>query len=162
MSSQKIARVKVSLEARTVTWTFEDGTERVWRYDNLPEDMKVAAALHGMKQKGSDCYAGAGKEADPIDYAKDEQDGVWKAILNGEWNRTGGLGGMVYKAIAEATGKSEEDIISLFEAMDKSSREAKLKQLRKHPKFKEVYTRMQAERAAKQAQEAPDIEDILS
>jgi hypothetical protein len=158
MSSQKIATTRVDIEGQKVVWTFSDNTTRTVRYEDLPEDMKVQAALHGLKQKCTDCYAGAAGEDDPVAWAIDQHDGVVAAIMDGDWNRSGSVGGLVYEAIAAAMSQPVEVVLAAFNAMSKEAREAKLKEIRKHPAFKAEYTRMQAERAAKKAAEAKPLE----
>jgi hypothetical protein len=161
MAKAKIATVRIDTEGRRVLWTFSDGTSREIGLDELTQDMRDYAALHGLKQKGSDAYAAAGSESDPVAWAIEQQDSTLKGVREGEWNRGGSVAGLVYEAIAEAMSQPLETILGVFNEMPKEKREAKLKQIRKHPKFKEVYSRMQAERQAKKAQDAPDIADLI-
>jgi hypothetical protein len=155
MSKQKIARVTVDQEAGTVTWNFANDERRRIRWEDLSPEMQKAAGLHGLTQKGSDCYASAASKyhedgfSNPVDWAINEQDAVLDSIRNGEWNRSGSLGGLVYEAIAAAMKQPLETVLAAFDAMSKDAREEKLKQIRKHPAFKAEYTKMQAERAAK-------------
>jgi hypothetical protein len=163
MSKQKIASVTVDQDSGTVTWAFGNDERRRISWDELSPEMQKAAGLHGLKQKGSDCYASASsmyQEAgfsDPVEWAINEQDAVLDAVRNGEWNRSGSVGGMVYAAIAEVTNQSLEEVLEKFNAMTSEARKEKLKQVHKHPQFKAVYTRMQADRAAKKAEDAPDL-----
>lgn len=161
MSSQKIASTQVDIEGRKVIWTFADGTQRRVSYDDLPEEMKVQAALHGLKQKATDCYAAAKGEDDPVAWAIEQHEATVAAILEGDWNRSGSLGGLVYEAIAAAMSQPVETVIAAMQAMSKEAREAKLKEIRKHPAFKAEYTRMQAERAAKKAEGAKPLDPNL-
>ena len=161
MAKAKIATVRIDTEGRRVVWTFSDGTTREVRLDDLPADVVNFAALDRIKAKATDCYAASAEHADPVDWSIEQHDSTVKAMREGDWNRGGSVAGLVYEAIAEAMGQPLETILGVFNEMPKEKREAKLKQIRKHPKFKEVYARMQAERQAKKAKDAPDIADLI-
>lgn len=165
MSNQtKVARKHFDVEAKAWTFSFTNGTKRVVRLDDFSDEIREQAEAAGFGHKFGDCYASAASKfheagyADPVSWAIDEFDAVLESLKDGDWNRAGTVGGMAYAAIAEATSKPLAEVLEVFNAMTKDAREAKLKQVRKHPQFKAIYTRMQAERAAKKVDEAEALE----
>ena len=65
---------------------------------------------------------------------------------------------MIYEAIARAAETPVEEVLAAFNAMKKDARDAKLKAIRTQPAFKKAYTRLQAERAEKKAQDAGPLQ----
>ena len=49
---------KIDVEAKTVTFTFEDDSTQVLELGNLTPEMQTQLALHGLSQKAGDSYAG--------------------------------------------------------------------------------------------------------
>ena len=172
-----VATKTVDLEAKTVTITFADDTFISVALDDLSEEMRIRAALHGLSQRLGDSYAGAGQEPDPIAYAKDAATSVLEAIKNGNWAvRAGGAGGprvtMLAEAIAAASGTDIESVVEMLSNIDSETDEGKkqLAALRSHPAIKKELARIRAERAAEKAAkeaaanaeaEMPDLTTLL-
>ena len=78
-----------------------------FRLDQLPGEMVVRLALHGLSQKLGDSYADSTKVTDPEKAATD----VWNNLKEGNWGRE--RGSVDYDAaIAEAEGRLELYIAS--------------------------------------------------
>ena len=76
-------RVKksVSVENESVTFGFE-GNDVEFRLDQLPSEMVVRLALHGLSQKLGDSYADSTKVTDPEKAATD----VWNNLKAGYYS----------------------------------------------------------------------------
>lgn len=168
----------VSLEAKTVTFDFDDqGENLVFDLNECDQDTIVRLALHGASQKIGDSYAGAKSKADEQNmtvpaYARQQADGVITNLYNGDFNAGGGGGGprssMLSQALAEVGGISEAEAIAKIAEADDEVKKA----LKKHPQIKTVMARLQAEAAAARAKkleeqagdeaEAPDLSALLA
>lgn len=164
----------MDVENRSVTFSFEDGTDVVVKLDDMPEDIKEKLALHGISQKLGDSYAGAkaateGTDIDPNDWAKQQVEQGKAQLESGDWTvRTGaGSPGItdLARALAEVGGVTEERAAEIVKESDKEEK----KQLRAHPDIAAVLTRLKAERAQQKAEQAaskagsgPDLSDFIN
>ena len=97
--------------------------------NELNDEIRLKLALHGLKQKLGDAYAG---EKDPAAAMKAVEE-VYSRLKNGEWTtgRAGGGSrvGQLAKALARVKGVSVEEAAAAIENLSKEERA----QLRKHP-----------------------------
>lgn len=148
-----MAKKTVDLEARTVTFDFDDGNEPVViEYDNFSDSMKIQTSLHGTSQKGGDSYASAKKTceetgADPVEWSRAQCEQVRDQLYNDDWTvRIAGAGAVtdLMTAFEEVTGAE------LAADLDADQKKA----LRAHPDIAAVLARIKSERAAAKAEAA--------
>ena len=141
----------------------DEDKPRALRFDleNIGTETLTRLAVHGMSQKLGDSFAGAANEADPLKFAEESIDAVWKQLQSGEWRATGGAGGpkasMLAKALSRVMGRDLEECIEVVDGMTDEDK----KKLRKDPRIKQASADIRLEeaqaareRAGKQAQEA--------
>ncbi len=158
----------IDVEAQRVSFVFGEGEAAetvVASLSDLPQEIIVQLALHGLSQKGGDSYAGAKAataelDIEPEAWAKGQVESVLEQLRAGNWAvRTGGGGAQVTdlaRAIAEATGEAVESCVERVAESDKETKAA----LRKHPEIAPILARMRRERAeAKEAQLAKAAEN---
>lgn len=115
----------------------------------LPADMQRQAALHGLKQKLGDAASG-GDAAEK--YA--EASAIVQAMFAGQWERTATVD--MTPLILEAVSRIKKIPLKKLEAAKLP--EEKVKEWGSNPKVKAEIAQIRAERAAKAAVEADDIE----
>lgn len=145
--AKKASKV-IDNDSGSVTINFEEtGNAVAVQLSELTQDIITRLALHGLSQKLGDSYAGAEAEE-----AYDLAAQVAERLRAGEWTqaRTGGGGPRVsqlVEALAAATGKDQEECLTVVSAMDDEQK----KQLKKHPSVAAELARISAERAAQKA-----------
>jgi len=158
----KIATKKV--DGSVVTWTFVDGGIVAIDVTELPREMLVRLAAHGMSQKGGDSYASASDKGLTIGDCSDGVADIIENLRNGVWSATGGSGtSILAEALAELTGESVDAAVTLIASKD----DAWKKGLAKRPDIKAVVARIKAERAQAKADgvsdgDADDLTDLFS
>lgn len=129
----------VCFSTRTVTFTTPNGDEIVICADELNDEIKTMAMLHGIKQKVGDAAAIAknkdtGKSATTADKAE-AMAAIAERLLNGDWNvRTTGTsadGTLLVQALVQLMGKTRNDVIAFLETKTKEQKKA----LRANPKI---------------------------
>ncbi|RMH12687.1 MAG: hypothetical protein D6698_15020 [Gammaproteobacteria bacterium] len=107
----------------------------------VSDDIRLKLALHGLKQKLGDSYAG---EKDPAAAFKAASE-VWERLKAGEWSSarsgSGGRVGQLAQALARATGVSLEEAIAKVESLSKEERA----ELRKHPRVQKALLEIKME-----------------
>ena len=83
----------IDVENLSVTWTFEDGKTRTWSYEDLPDDMRLRAALFGMCETGGNSYAGSAQQENPLQFCKEQLEKRIANIERGQWSGGSGTGG---------------------------------------------------------------------
>lgn len=164
----------VDTEAKTVTFTFDDGNVETFDLSKVSEAMLIQLALHGASQKGGDSYAGAkaataDSDIDPAEWSWEQVRTVIKQLYNDEWTvRTPGSGGAVTdlaNALAEVVGCPIEDAVAKLADSDADQKKA----LRAHPQIKAVLERIKLERQKAKAAKAaaagdsgPDLSEFMN
>lgn len=153
-----MAKKIVSLETESVTFETGMGSHTIELSELSPEMLKQCA-LHGISQKVGDSYANAKTATDDTEMTVEEYveqcvvAGI-QQLRDGDWTiRTGTAGPRVTdlaRAIAEATGESEETVAEKLADADSDTKKA----LRADPAVAPILARIRAERAAKKAKEA--------
>jgi hypothetical protein len=141
----------INLEKGTLILQFRHGQTLEMLVENLTEEIKTQALMHGLKQKLVDAAAisrntETGRSAtiqDKFDAVKE----VYDRLLAGEWNKVraggGGGGGLLLQALIRLyPGKSKEDLETYLAARTKAEQAA----LRINPKIAPVIAEIQAER----------------
>lgn len=160
-----IKKAKADVEGNTLTLSFAHGEEVTISAGDLPNDMKSACLMHGLKQKVCDAYSGCKSPAEAMEKALE----VVGALKEGNWTtRTPGEGGprvtQIAKALAMVTGKPIEEAVEVVSTL---SDEAK-KNLGANDQIKVAIANIKAEEAKAAAEKAaaepagPSIADILS
>lgn len=150
----KIAKVTVNEVDESVTWEFRGQPTVTVALSELPMEMLKRAALHGLRQKGSDVYAGAKEHGWSIADCRELTAEVIDGILNGQWNRKAtGTGGVTVEALVNLTGQTREEVLAFIDGKVTKDvdRETVLKALGKEPAVKAEVARIRAERAAEAA-----------
>jgi len=151
---------KVTCVGNVVTWTFEGHGDVSIDLADVSEEMVTQAAIHGLKQKGSDCYAGASKAGPaagmtPRAWAYEQCADVIGSILEGHWNKVREGGGAMQisdlvAALAELRPDADEATWKLrVEGMPKET----IDDVKKVPEVNAIIQRLRAERAAKRAEQ---------
>jgi len=136
-----------------VRFEFADGEVLQCDADKIRGDIVTRLMLHGISQKVGDAYAGA----ESITEARLMAESVWRNLTSGLWAVKATRGGKIVEALHRVTGRSIEECLEKWAAMD----DAKQKALRKHADIKRVLAEMEAERAAALAEAAGDDGDDL-
>ena len=151
--------LQVTADGNTVKFILGNGKSLVCCADDLSEEMKFSAMMHGINQKVRDSAAGFSKDSD-FGGALRAMTSTWETLCSGLWNAKGGASGEsdLVQAIANLKGLAIEKAAEIIGGLD----EDQLKALRGKPSVKAELLRIKAERAAKVAEAADDEdEDIL-
>lgn len=151
-------------EAPAVRITFPDDTVQSLSLEGLSDEVITRLAVHGMSQKLGDSFAGAGKEENPLAFAKARVQAVIEQLKAGEWRVVTGGGGIsqLAKAFARATGRTEEECQKVLDdkQAELDNEERKLadnpwlqfrKQLSNQPAVKKALNEIKLEAAKKAA-----------
>jgi hypothetical protein len=152
----------LSVESGTVSFDAEDGSP-VQVFD-LSQAEKSARwlALHGASQKIGDTYAGAGAEANPVEFAKAMVAEMIGRLYAGDTGRVAGAGakrfGLLTLAYARATGCTEDEAHELIGGLEDDERKA----VQKKPKIAAALAAIKAERAIAAAKKAADLAEAAT
>lgn len=156
MARNKLAKKTPNEEAGTVTFEFTDGRTITVNVNDLPDNVRNIATLHGVSQKVGDSYAGA----ETVDEAYEAATDVVKNLQEGNWRvrAEGGVGGaaratMLVEALFRATAaegnpKTMDECEELIADMSDEQR----KGLRNMPQIKAHLDKIAAERAIERAE----------
>lgn len=149
--------LQVAYEGRVVTFTLGNGRKLVCDIDELNDDMRAAAMVHGVNQKVRDSAAGYSKDGD-FAGAMRAMSGTWDNLVNGLWNAKGTSGESdLVAAVAELKGLPIDEAAAIIDGLD----DDQMKALRGKPTVKAKILEIKAARAAKVAEAADDEDDIL-
>ena len=154
MAKQQIA-TKTETESGVVI-AFSTGEKLEADLNNYPEEIRLRLAIHGLKQKLGDAYAGAEPEdAYALASAVDAR------LREGTWTtRTAGSSSAkvskLIQALARATGQPIEVCREKVADMDDDA----IKSLKAHPAIKKALAEMRLEAAAKEAEAAEPLPDL--
>lgn len=123
-----------------VVWTFHNGQQFVAELVSLSEDMIRKLAIHGMKQKLSDSYAG--KEVS-VSQAFSNVRSVFDMLKDDEWTSGVTRTSILARAISRLTSRAIEDCIETLANLDKEE----LAELRKSPKVRSMIAEIQLDDA---------------
>lgn len=151
----KIKFCDKSHEGTVVTFAFGDGEALTLDTNELSQEIILELAIHGIKQKGGDSFAGA---AGDYKFAKEACKRVLDALRAGEFNagRAAGTGsgtaknGELAEALAAIQGIELADATQMIDALDEEVR----KQVRAHPQIKAKIAEQRAAKAAASAAKA--------
>ena len=158
----------IDAEARTVTFDYGNGRTSVLRYDELPEPMKIYAALHGISQKAGDEYSGALKavndgDAETVEaFAEECVSHVWTNLLAASWKaaRAAGSGGgrtpLIVEALMRLKGMEAAEAAELIGRLTEDQQ----KNLRKQPAIQSAIAAIKVERLQKQASAGGSTEAV--
>lgn len=147
-----------SPEAAVLRFAFSNGTTHDISLDELPDNIKAAAAWHGLSQKCGDSYAGAKGDADE---AVESFETLLERLKLGEWVRAregGPRPSLVVDAVVAALEEAGETVDDARKAAivekvkGKEARDATLA----NPVFRAHYERLKAEAAKARAKKAAD------
>lgn len=122
-----------SVESKTVSFDFGDGTSQVLKLEDYPQEMVLQLALHGLSAKAGDSFAGAkaaiekGYGGSKADYCKERVSSIHDQLLAGEWNakREGSSGPRVSQlaqAVAVAFGVALDVAVAKLSSMGKDEK----------------------------------------
>lgn len=149
----------VDLDSGVITFTFDDGNTVEFDSRKVSAEISRRAMLHGFSQKLGDSYAGAGKDADPLAYAKAAVNDTIAQLYAGDWRAAsvGGGGSRVsvfVLALARASGATVEEAGEFADSLD----EAQTTAWKAKPAIKALMAAIRAEQAAaKAAKLAADV-----
>jgi hypothetical protein len=147
---------------QSVTFGLANGIKVVGLLADMPEEIRVRLALHGLSQKVGDSAAGFSKEQN-FRGAYSAMQAVLDGLVAGVWSiRAGGSSDLVAALVRLGMAEDEEVAQEMVDSMDEET----LKAVASHPDVKKVVAEIKAERAreaAKAAAEsAPDLGSILA
>ncbi len=140
----------VEVEGKLV-WTFGDGKTAQIDPNELSDEIKTAAMLHGLKQTISDAYSGIKTAGESYTFAQVRID----TLKGGEWSSRGRAGegnNDLAQAVSNISGKGIADVVALIGALD----EAQRKTLAKKPQVAAEVAKLKAERLAKAVDSSVD------
>lgn len=159
-----VKKAKVAIEGNVLTILFAHGEELTVNAAELPNNIKEACLMHGIKQKVCDSYAGCETPEEALERAS----GVVQALSAGDWStRVAGEGGtrvtQLARALAMVTGRTLEEAVEVVSEMNDEVK----KTLGANPEIKQAIAEIQAQKAREAAEAAknttgPSIADILA
>lgn len=161
MARNSVAKVSYIGDS-VLQWTFADKAQIQVDLAELPDPIKLRALKHGVKQKGSDSYAGA--EGD-IESAKKSLLTVIEGLKKGDWSVRGEAGprtNMLSQALfsvwtsegRQVTEDQCKEAIAKLSSADEEDDGDRIARLRKNPKVAEQLARLRFEAAQKRSQAA--------
>lgn len=160
--SQIADRELITNEAgEVIGWKFTFANGNIFEADvtQLSEVMQFRNAVHGAGQKLGDTYAGAKTKGWSVDDCEAAVRELWQAMLDGKYTVSRAAGGKLLEAfirVAKASGSTEEEARALFATYDDDTKA----ELRKVPQIKAAIAEIDAERAAKAAEDAESAGDF--
>lgn len=142
-----------------VIFTFADSTSLRCDPAELPGTMIQRAMEHGIEQKVGDSYSGAGKQTDPLAYAKGMAEATWASLVAGNWNAGREAGGgisLLFAALCRLYPDKEPGAIQEQLAAIKEADEKGLAKLAKVPKVALAIAEITLERKQALANESDD------
>ena len=147
---EKKAKVNVNVSKNELTWEFADGETETIDVGLFPPEIVQHATLHGLKQKLSDSYAGAGT----VTEARERFVAVLESLLNGQWNAgRSSSGGVWVEALARAAGVDVETALEKWNGMDEETQ----KDVKKDARVKAAKAEIELERAQAKAKDAQPL-----
>lgn len=135
---------------------FGNGTVVSVSLDDIPEELHVDLALHGLSQKLGDSYAGAKGD---YEFAIKNVTQVVEQLKSGEWRASRGSGeskprvGELAAAVARVKGISVDEALKVIDALDDESKKA----VRNHAQIKLAISQIRVEKAQEAAAKAGDL-----
>lgn len=137
--TKRTPAVTAEINGTRLVFTGDNGRELAVSVDQLADDIRVQAMMHGLKQKIGDAAAisrnpNTGRSA-TTDDKFDAMAEVLNRLLSGAWNKTreggdGGAGGLLFKALCRIKAdKTPAEVRAYLEARTKEEQAA----LRKVP-----------------------------
>lgn len=146
-----IKKAKVTIVEDKLIWEFANGKQVSVDPDQFNDEVKHYAMLHGLKQKLSDCYAGA----DGVGQAIMAFESLLDTLKNGDWNQgRASTGGIFVEALARAAGVSLEEALAKWNAMDEETQKA----VKADKRVKLAKAEIEMEKAKKAAEDAEPLE----
>ena len=150
METKRNAAIQATINDSQLKLTFANGQELVIAAGDLTQDIRLAATMHGLKQKLVDAAAisrnpETGRAASVQDKFKAVLV-VYDRLLAGQWNATreggGQSGGLLFKALCRMyAGKTPEQIMEYLAGKTDAEKTA----LRKNPKVAAIIEEIRAE-----------------
>lgn len=153
MSRNQRMRKEVNEETRAVNFIFASGDVATVNLADLPENIQVRLALHGLSQKGGDAGA-LGKDASDADIESAVRDQIDR-LINGEWaTRKAGEPRvtMIVKALARIKGIEESEARERYATLDDDTKKA----LRQNPEVTKVMAQIRVEMEEAKDTTAPE------
>lgn len=119
----KLCNKVVDLESGRVEFDFGEAGTLMIGLDDLSEDMRRAACLHGLSQKGGDAFAGATTPEEAFEKCST----VILAIKAGSWNPGRDSSSILVEALVVVSGKSAKECREAINGLN----DADVKELRK-------------------------------
>jgi hypothetical protein len=167
MPKKAIALDEQGTPTGTITFAFEDNTSQVFDISKVKDAVKLRAMFHGFSQKIGDSYAGAGKDANPLKFAKEAVKETIAQLYAGDWRATSEGGPRVTDlalALSMLSGKTIEESVAFVDTLDDDQKKVWRSKAKVKAKLAEIAAKKAAERAAKLAAkvagaETPEGED---
>jgi uncharacterized sporulation protein YeaH/YhbH (DUF444 family) len=149
----KKARVSVDVENLTLNWKWDDGLIDVVRLHDFPTAIVEHLALHGLKAKLGDTYAG-----EPILSTSKR---LWAQcrdqLMGGTWSAGRARTSILARAIARMRGLDVEDAVEVLAALDKDT----LKKLRKNKRVRMTIAKIELEDAEAGVSDDDEDDDVI-
>lgn len=153
-ASGRIQVAKKDYDAETATFSivFADGTSHEVALSDLPQEIQLNLALHGLSQKLGDSYASVKGD---VAAAKEKFSTTLKQLMAGEWAaKREGEGSSKVTELAEAIARIKGVEVAVANAAVGKATDDQIKGWKANAKVKAVIAEIRAEKAAKRAQKA--------
>jgi hypothetical protein len=152
----RVKKASVEVTDDSILWTFADGAVSTFELSRCPADTVRQLALHGAKQKASDCYAGLTDVGEAFAANQDVIEllyqGLWSAKREAAGEKQSSMVVEAYNRVCADVAKyrdaTREENIARWKSYDDDRR----KQIASAPAFKVKLEAVKAERAAAQAE----------
>lgn len=151
----QVAKKDYDSETATFSIVFADGTSHEVALSDLPQEIQLNLALHGLSQKLGDSYASVKGD---VNAAKEKFAATLKQLLAGEWAaKREGEGSSKVTELAEAIARIKGVEVAVANAAVGKATDEQIKGWKANAKVKAVIAEIRAEKAAKRAakDEAP-------
>jgi hypothetical protein len=149
----KIANVDVRVEEQTVVINFIDGNVIGCSLDDLPKEMLLRAALHGLQDKLRDSYSGAVS----VEEAYGKCLAVKQSIESGAWRQGGRGDGIWVDALILVSGREAGECREVWSGLSEEQRKA----VKKNAAMQAAYHAIKAERSAN-AKGSTDVGELFN
>lgn len=148
----QVAKKDYDSETATFSIVFADGTSHEVALSDLPQEIQLNLALHGLSQKLGDSYASVKGD---VNAAKEKFAATLKQLLAGEWAaKREGEGSSKVTELAEAIARIKGVEVSVANAAVGKATDDQIKGWKANAKVKAVIAEIRAEKAAKRASKA--------
>lgn len=154
----QVAKKDYDVETASFNVVFADGSKREVNLSDLPQEIQVTLALHGLAQKLGDSYASVkGNVGDAIK----KFDAVLAQLTSGEWAaKREGEGSSKVTELAEAIARIKNVSVEIANAAVAKATDDQVKGWKANSTVKAVIAQIRAEKAQKRLEKEKEAGEI--